>query len=158
MVRLIAFALHADEALRFTRGLCVDDEPDLWQKKLGGEIETWIEVGLPEARRLIKAGRRADRVFLYAFGGHAVDVWWQRQGSELTHCANLTVRVINTEASAALSTLVERTMHLACTIEDGQLLLVNERQAVQVGIKTWQEANICFLPCKKFKPQQSPHR
>ena len=32
MVRLLTFALHANEALSFTKGLSTDDEPDLWQK------------------------------------------------------------------------------------------------------------------------------
>src|SRR5690606_16785582 len=38
MVRLLAFALHADERLEFARGAASDDEPDLWRKSLGGEI------------------------------------------------------------------------------------------------------------------------
>ena len=29
MLRLLAFALHADEALSFTRGLSAEDEPNL---------------------------------------------------------------------------------------------------------------------------------
>jgi len=45
MVRLLAFALHADERLEFGRGLSTDDEPDLWRKSLTGEIEQWIELG-----------------------------------------------------------------------------------------------------------------
>ena len=31
MVRLLAFALFADERLEFGRGLSSDDEPDLWK-------------------------------------------------------------------------------------------------------------------------------
>ena len=49
MVRLLAFALHADDALTFGRGLSTDDEPDVWRRDLTGAIEQWIEVGLPEA-------------------------------------------------------------------------------------------------------------
>ncbi|MGB5568551.1 MAG: YaeQ family protein, partial [Sedimenticolaceae bacterium] len=30
MMRVLAFALNADEHLSFTRGLSQDDEPDLW--------------------------------------------------------------------------------------------------------------------------------
>ena len=41
MVRLLAFALHADERLEFGRGLSQDDEPDLWHKAMTGEIEQW---------------------------------------------------------------------------------------------------------------------
>ena len=32
MTRLLAFALHAHEDLKFGRGISTDDEPDLWQK------------------------------------------------------------------------------------------------------------------------------
>ena len=39
MLRLLAFALHADEQLEFGRGISTDDEPDLWQRDLTGEIE-----------------------------------------------------------------------------------------------------------------------
>ena len=44
MVRLLAFALHADERLEFGRGLSQDDEPDLWNKAMTGEIEQWIDL------------------------------------------------------------------------------------------------------------------
>ena len=48
MVRLLAFMLHADERLEFGRGLSTEDEPDLWRKDYGGEIEQWIELGQPD--------------------------------------------------------------------------------------------------------------
>jgi len=38
MVRLLAFALYADELLTFGRGMSNDEEPDLWQKDLTGAI------------------------------------------------------------------------------------------------------------------------
>src|SRR5690606_25027641 len=48
MVRVLAFACHADEQLQVTRGLSSDDdEPDLWLKDLTGNIDLWIDVGLP---------------------------------------------------------------------------------------------------------------
>ena len=39
MVRLLAFALYADDALAFGKGLSSDDEPDLWRKDLTGAIQ-----------------------------------------------------------------------------------------------------------------------
>jgi len=47
MVRVLAFALHAHDALAFGNGLSAEDEPDLWQKDLTGAIRIWIDVGLP---------------------------------------------------------------------------------------------------------------
>ena len=52
MVRLLAFALYAGPMLEFGRGLSSDEEPALWQKSYGGEIERWIAVGLPDERSL----------------------------------------------------------------------------------------------------------
>ncbi|MGE8356985.1 MAG: YaeQ family protein, partial [Microvirgula sp.] len=55
MLRLAVFALHASERLAFTKGLIADDEPELWQKNYGDEIELWIDLGEPDEKRLKKA-------------------------------------------------------------------------------------------------------
>ena len=52
LVRLIAFALHADERLEFGRGLSDEDEPALWRRDYTGDIEQWIELGQPDEARL----------------------------------------------------------------------------------------------------------
>ena len=39
MLRLLAFALYADEHLVYGAGISSDDEPDLWIKNLTGETE-----------------------------------------------------------------------------------------------------------------------
>src|SRR5512142_222913 len=93
MVRLLAFALHASERLQFTRGLSADDEPDLWQKSLTGEIEVWVDVGLPDERRLRKAARQADELFVYAYGGRGAATWWQKAEASLDGLDN--VHVLN---------------------------------------------------------------
>jgi len=77
MVRLLAFALHADERLAFGRGLSTEDEPDLWQRDLTGAIDRWIDVGLPDERDVRKACGRAREVDVLAYGGRAVELWWQ---------------------------------------------------------------------------------
>ena len=65
MVRLLAFALNASDALVFGNGLSADDEPDLWQKDLTGSIELWLDVGLPDEKLVRKACGRASRVIVY---------------------------------------------------------------------------------------------
>ena len=42
MVRVLAFALYADSALAFGKGLSAEDEPDLWRKDLTGAIELYL--------------------------------------------------------------------------------------------------------------------
>jgi len=55
LVRIMAFALNADERMAFGKGLSSDDEPALWSKDLTGNIEHWIDVGQPQERWFRKA-------------------------------------------------------------------------------------------------------
>lgn len=126
MVRLLAFALHADEALAFGRGLSTDDEPDLWLRDLTGRIETWIDVGLPDVRWLRKACGRAGRVFVYLYGGRAADLWWQQNATELARLDGLTVRLLAPGVTQALAALAQRTMRITATIQDGQAWLADD--------------------------------
>jgi uncharacterized protein YaeQ len=66
MVRLLAFALHADPALEFGRGLSAEDEPDLVRRDLTGASEQWIEVGLPDEPEVRKACGRSRAVSVMA--------------------------------------------------------------------------------------------
>ncbi|MEY3200551.1 MAG: hypothetical protein RIR70_101 [Pseudomonadota bacterium] len=123
MVRLLAFAFHADERLIFGKGLCDEDEPDLWKKDLTGVIEEWVEVGLPDERRLRKAAGRARAVRVYAYGARAVEVWWQANKSAFARLDNLTVYQLPSHTTEAATALVERTMQLQFNLADGEAWL-----------------------------------
>ena len=58
MVRLLAFVLHADPRLAFGRGLSADEDPDLWIRDDTGAVRLWIDVGLPDERRVRRAAGR----------------------------------------------------------------------------------------------------
>lgn len=132
MVRLLAFACHAHEALAFGQGLSTDDEPDLWQKDLTGAIELWIDVGLPDEKLVRKACGRARQVFVYVYGGRAADIWWDQNGSKLERIPNLGVTRLSLETTQALAGLTQRSMKLSCTIQDGQIWLADQDSTVQV--------------------------
>jgi len=140
MVRLLAFALHADERLEFTRGLCVDDEPALWLKSLTGDIELWIEVGLPDERRLRKACGRADKVVLYCYGGRAVDLWWQRNQAVLQRCVNLAVIELPAESTQALAALAARGMQFQVSIQDGGVWLSSASETLAISPRPRKQA------------------
>ena len=107
LVRLIAFALHADDALAFGKGLSVDDEPDLWRRDLTGAIELWIDVGLPDEKRIRKACGRAAEVYVYSYGARGADLWWTQNAGALERLRNLTVIGLRYESSAALAQLAD---------------------------------------------------
>ena len=140
MVRLLAFAFHAHETLLFGRGLSAEAEPALWQKDLTGLIELWIEVGLPDEKSLRQACGRAQQVCVYSYGGRAADQWWKENVAALERLKNLTVMNLSPEGSRALAGLAQRTMELHCTIQDGQLLIGDGTNAVQIEMVRWKEA------------------
>ncbi len=59
IARLLALALFYEPDLGFTKGISATDEPDLWLKGADGRVQLWVEVGLPDAERIIKAARHA---------------------------------------------------------------------------------------------------
>jgi len=134
MLRLMAFALHANDSLEFGRGLSSEDEPDLWQKDMTGTIDLWIDLGQPDERRLRKASGRARQVVVYSYGGRGMKVWWEQNRDKLARVNNLSVFNVTTETSQALARLARRTMVLQCTIEDGQVWIADEKDRIELQI------------------------
>lgn len=140
MVRLLAFVRHAHEALTFGRGISVHDEPDIWQKDLTGNIELWIDVGQPDEKDIRRACGRARQVFLYAYGGRGVDLWWEQNRDKLERVANLTVLNLPLDMSRALARLAQRTMQLQCTIQEGHIWLGDGNNVVQIELVVLKDA------------------
>ena len=131
MVRLLAFALYADEALLFGKGLSSDDEPDLWQKDLTGAIQRWIVVGLPDERVIRKASGRADQILIFSYG-RAADIWWGQVQDKLQRLNNLVVLKIPTETTQSLAALASRNMQLQCTIQEGHIMLTSDAGMIEI--------------------------
>ena len=135
MVRLLAFALHADQALAFGRGLSAEGEPDLSRSDLTGAIEQWIDVGLPDEREVRKACGRAREVYVLAYGGRAVELWWQGARERLERQERLAVSEVPLDASRALANLAGRSMELQVTIQDGHVLVTDGATSVSVELR-----------------------
>ncbi len=132
MVRLLAFMRYADEALVFGKGLSSDEEPDLWRKDLTGVIDLWIVVGQPDERWLRKASGRAGKVVVFCYGDRVVDVWWEQNRATLEKLSNLTILRVSSDDTQALAALANRAMSLQCMIQDGEMLITGEGDAVRV--------------------------
>jgi len=131
MVRLLAFGLHAHDALQFGKGLSTDDEPDLWRKDLTGAIEQWIEVGQPDERRILKACGRAGEVIVYSYSNTS-NIWWSQVGSKLERARNLQVFNLSSASSSTLASLAKRNMQLQFTIQEGQVWITDGEETVHL--------------------------
>ena len=132
MVRLLAFILNASESLQFTKGISTEDEPDLWQKSLSGEIELWVDLGQPDEKRIRKACGRSHKAMIYLYQQRSGQAWWEQNASKLTRFENLSIVTLADEIVSALGQMVQRTMRLQCTIQDGQLWLTDGVHSVQI--------------------------
>lgn len=135
MMRILAFALHADPALTFGKGLSADDEPDLWQKDLTGAVDLWIEVGQPDEKRIMKACGRAARVVVYSYSP-TTHIWWSQTTARVDRAKNLEVYQLPSETSQALALLAQRTMQVQCTIQDAQAWITAGDASIGINLTT----------------------
>lgn len=137
MMRLLAFALYADPALVFGRGLSAGDEPDLWRRDDRGDIALWLDVGLPDERDLRKACGRAREVVVLAYGGRRAQQWWAQTRAAVDRLPNLRVLAAAEQTTAQLGALAARTMTFDCTINDGHVWLAGGVTSVDCDVQTW---------------------
>ena len=131
MVRVLAFALHADPLLAYGKDLFDVEEPALWLKDLTGAIDLWIEVGQPDERRLMKASGRAERVVVYSYSATS-HIWFKGLASKIERAGNISIVNIDSGSAAELQRMAQRSMGLQCTIQDGQVWLTDGANTVQV--------------------------
>jgi len=122
LVRLLAYAVCHEKDLTFTKGVAAGAEPDLWAIGPDGRIQTWIEVGLPDAERLVKASRHAGQVILFAFGSSR-NIWEKQQLAKLAGMDNIKIFGINQQLISALITTLQRSISWSLTITEGSLYL-----------------------------------
>ncbi|MDK2743754.1 MAG: YaeQ family protein [Nitrospira sp. BO4] len=130
MVRVLAFALHAHEALSFGRGVSTEDEPALWQRDFTGSIDLWIEIGQPDEKTLRQACGRSKQVIVYVYGARSAEVWWANQSSSLDRLKNLAVTLLPVEGIRVLGSMAKPSMQLQWTIQDGHLWIADGAQTL----------------------------
>ena len=134
VARLLAYAIFHEPELAFTKGICAADEPDLWVKGGDGRVRFWVEVGLPEADRIIKASRHSERVALLACG-RALAGWDQQQLPRLEKIANLIVIGIDQAFINKVASQLERSINWSITITEGTLYLTIGEETMETAIR-----------------------
>ena len=140
MVRLVAFALNAHEHLEMTKGLSTDDEPDIWQKSLSGELDVWVALGLPSEKVIRQSCGKAGRVILYPYGGKTAEMWWDKVKNSTTRFDNLQVMNLAAADTDALAKLASRTMKLQVNIQDGEVMVSVDDSMVYLTPVEWKGA------------------
>ena len=120
IARVLAYCLEYAEGIAFSKGLSDPEEPAILVRDLTGALQTWIEVGMPEAARLHKASKAARRVVVYAH--RDVQAWLARLAGERIHRAEeLEIYAMDRELVAGLASRLERRMEFDLSVSERNL-------------------------------------
>ncbi|MBK26811.1 MAG: hypothetical protein CME70_22610 [Halobacteriovorax sp.] len=131
MNRLAAFCYCAHEDLSFTKGLSTQEEPELWQKDLTGEILHWIELGLPDEKRIKQALGKSRKVSVFTTAPNTYREWFNKLKIS---SPKLSIYFIEVVSNGPIDKIVERNMKLSCTIEDNIMHLGNDQERIELKV------------------------
>jgi uncharacterized protein YaeQ len=133
LMRLLAYCLEYADGISFTQGIAAGDEPAVWVHDLTGKVRAWIEVGLPDAERLHRGSRAAERVAVYT---HRDVEQFQKQlaGKRIFRSEAIPVYALDRRFLEQLATLLERRSHLTITVTEGQLYLTVGGQTLNTPV------------------------
>ena len=134
VLRLLAYALCYEDGLAFTKGICAGDEPDLWVKGPDGRVTLWVEVGVPDPERLVKACRHAGRAVLLASGPNRFR-WDAQHLAKLTPIPNLAVIGLDYGLVSQLAAGLERTVAWELTVSDNTIYLTASGQHYEATLE-----------------------
>lgn len=123
LTRVLAYCLEYCEGIAFSKGGISDgDAPAIHVNDPTGRLLAWIEVGAPEADRLNKATKAAERVVIYL---HKTLRSYLRllEGRRIHRSGEIVIRVISPELIAGLEPAVDRRTSFQLSVTDGQLYL-----------------------------------
>jgi uncharacterized protein YaeQ len=122
VTRVLAWCLEYEEGIAFSKGVCEGDEPAVHVRDAAGRYRAWIEVGAPDADRLHRAAKVADRVAVYATREwHSLRR--QLQGQRIHRGEEIPVYVFDRELVRNLVSLLDRRMEIGLSRTGGELYL-----------------------------------
>jgi uncharacterized protein YaeQ len=120
VTRVLAYCLEYVEGISFSAGVSDPEHPTISVKDLTGVLQSWIDIGAPEAARLHKAGKAARRVAVYAH--REATPWLARLRGERIHRAEaLEIYVMDRDLVAALVARLERRMDFDLSVSEKTL-------------------------------------
>lgn len=146
MARIVAFVFNAyqidarcqgDAVFDFGKGLCEPGEPDMALVDFTQSTRLWIDIGQSDDKALAKACSRADAVVLYPYLETA-PTWWKGLANKVSRLGKLGVYYLGDDFAQQAEALVQRSMVLQATIQDGSLTLIGGDVVLSVAPDCWQ--------------------
>lgn len=129
LVRVLAYCREYTEGIEFSKGISSPDEPAVFVRDLTGVLRTWIDIGAPDAARIHKARKAADRVAVYACKDpkQMLANW---AGERIHKSESIEVYSVDAAFIAALVRRLERRMAFSLSITDAHLYVAFGDQSI----------------------------
>jgi uncharacterized protein YaeQ len=121
-MRVLAYCLEYQDGIAFTEGVAAGNEPAVWVHDLTGRITAWIEVGAPDAERLHRGSKRADRVAVYTHRNVTLLIS-QLSGKKIHKAAEIPVYAFGRGFVESVSALEPRRAEVCLSVTERQLYL-----------------------------------
>ncbi len=119
-VRVLAYCLEYTEGIALTQGVAAGDEPAVWVRDLTGQLKTWIEVGMPDAERIHRGSRAAERIAIYTHRD-VEKLLSQLAGKKIHRAEEIPIYSFRRGFIDELAALMERRSVLSVTVTAGQI-------------------------------------
>jgi uncharacterized protein YaeQ len=122
LARVLAYCLEYQEGIVFTEGVAAADEPAVLTRDLTGRITAWIEVGAPNAERLHRGSKLADRAAIYSHRD-LTTVMAQLAGRKIHRAPEIPVYLFGRQFVEEAAAAIQRRTKLSLSITERQLYL-----------------------------------
>ncbi len=122
VTRLLAYCCEYAEGIEFSKGISTPDEPPVFVRDLTGRTRVWIDIGMPDAARIHRASKAADRVVIYTHRDPK-QLLAQWAGERIHKAEDVELYAVDRALVDALAAKLERRMQIGVTVTDRHLYL-----------------------------------
>lgn len=121
--RVLAFCLSYQPHLEFTPGGLADpDSPALRALGPRGDIELWIEIGNPSARKLHRASKAAAQVAVYTYKNPEV-LLKEMRGADIHRAHEIKIFALDPQFLSDLENSLDKSNKWTVLIQQGEITL-----------------------------------
>lgn len=122
LMRFFAYCLEYTDGIAFTEGVASGDEPAVVVRDLTGRIRAWIEVGAPDAERLHRGSKLADRAAVYTHRS-VRQVLSELSGRKIHRGQEIPIYAFEPAFVQAVGEAIDRRADIALSITERELYL-----------------------------------
>ena len=120
VVRVLAYCLEYQEGIALTEGVSSGGDPALLVRDLTGRVTAWIEVGMPDASRLHRGSKLAERVAVYTHRD-VRQLLAQVAGEKIHRAAEISIRSFDRMLVEQVAALLDRRTSMSISISHGEV-------------------------------------